>query len=55
MIRVGVIGLGPIGNRHAKIYNEMENAELISVCDVDRARADAAAVAHDTRAFYSVQ
>ena len=55
MIRVGVIGLGPIGNRHAKIYNEMENAELIGVCDVDRARADAAAVAHGARAFYSVQ
>jgi predicted dehydrogenase len=55
MIRVGVIGLGPIGNRHAKIYNELEDAALLGVCDVDRARADAAAAAHGTRAFYSVQ
>ena len=55
MQRVGVIGLGPIGNRHASIYAAMENAELVGVCDVDRARADAAAARLGVQAFYSVQ
>ena len=55
MQRVGVIGLGPIGNRHASIYAEMENAELVGVCDVDRERADAAAARLGVKAFYSVQ
>ena len=55
MQRVGVIGLGPIGNRHANIYGELDNAELAGVCDVDRERADAAAARLGVRAFYSVQ
>ena len=55
MQRVGVIGLGPIGNRHANIYAELDNAELAGVCDVDRERADAAAARLGVRAFYSVQ
>ena len=55
MQRVGVIGLGPIGNRHASIYRELDNAELAGVCDVDRERADAAAARLGVRAFYSVQ
>ena len=55
MQRVGVIGLGPIGNRHATIYAELDNAELVGVCDVDRERADAAAARLGVRAFHSVQ
>ena len=55
MQRVGVIGLGPIGNRHAAIYAEMDTAELAGVCDVDRERADAAAARLGVPAFYSVR
>ena len=55
MQRVGVIGLGPIGNRHATIYAELDDAELVGVCDVDRERADAAAARLGVRASYSVQ
>ena len=55
MIKVGVIGLGPIGNRHARIYAELENSELVAVCDLDRERADAAAASLGVQAFYSVQ
>jgi len=53
--RVGVIGLGPIGNKHAGLYREMGHAELAAVCDIDRARADAAATRLGVPAFYSVQ
>ena len=55
MQRVGVVGLGPIGNRHASIYAAMGNAELVGVCDLDRERADAASAQFGVRAFYSVQ
>lgn len=55
MLRVCVIGLGPIGNRHAKLYTEDPLAELVGVCDWDKARADAAAAAHGAPAFYDVQ
>jgi len=34
MQRVGVIGLGPIGNRHARIYSGMAGARLVAVCDI---------------------
>lgn len=54
MQRVGVIGLGPIGNLHARIYDEMDGAELAGVCDIDRERADATAAALGVPAFYRV-
>lgn len=55
MQNVGVIGLGPIGNRHARIYAEMAGAELAGVCDTDCERADATAAALGVPAFYSVE
>ncbi len=41
MLRVCVIGLGPIGNLHSNIYKADDLAELVGVCDIreDRARA----------------
>ena len=38
-----VIGMGPIGNRHADMYREDALAELVGVCDIIPQRADAAA------------
>jgi predicted dehydrogenase len=55
MQRVCVIGLGPIGNRHADLYKEDPLAELIAVCDVRRDRADAAAKRVGVSAFYDVR
>jgi len=52
--RVGVVGMGGIGNRHADIYSEMDGAELVAVCDIVRERADAAAARLGVPAFYSV-
>ncbi len=48
VLRVGVIGLGFFGSRHASIYADHPAADLIAVCDADPARA--AAVARDTGA-----
>ncbi|MBN1877275.1 MAG: Gfo/Idh/MocA family oxidoreductase [Anaerolineae bacterium] len=55
MLRVGVIGMGPIGNRHAMIYKEDSLAELVGVCDINKERADAAAERWGVPAFYDAQ
>jgi len=53
MLRVCVIGMGPIGNRHARLYREDPLAELVGVCDRLHDRADAGAKAFGVPAFYS--
>ena len=52
MLRVAVIGLGPIGNLHSDIYKASSLAELVGVCDIIRERADAAAQRFGVPAFY---
>jgi predicted dehydrogenase len=52
MLRVGVIGMGPIGNRHARLYKADPLAELVGVCDIRKDRADQAASALGVPAFY---
>ena len=54
-LRVAVIGLGPIGNRHAKLYKEDELAELVGVCDIIQEKADAACQKYSVPAFYDVE
>jgi predicted dehydrogenase len=34
MIRAAVIGVGSMGKNHARIYNDMENVDLVAVSDV---------------------
>ena len=52
MLRVCVIGMGPIGNRHADMYQADPIAQLVGVCDINRERADAAAARLGVPAFY---
>ena len=42
MVKVCVIGLGPIGNLHADIYTKSKTAELCGVCDIAEDRAKGA-------------
>lgn len=46
MLKVCVIGMGPIGNRHAKLYRESKLARLVGVCDLRADRAEAAGKTH---------
>ncbi len=55
MLRVCVIGMGPIGNRHARIYQADELAELVGVCDVNASRADNAGRRLNVPAFHDAQ
>lgn len=38
-ITVGVIGVGHLGQHHARIYSGMKDAELAGICDIDIRRA----------------
>jgi UDP-N-acetylglucosamine 3-dehydrogenase len=33
MIKVGVVGLGFMGSAHARVYNQLEECELVAICD----------------------
>jgi len=52
MLRVCVIGMGPIGNRHADIYKSDPLADLVGVCDIIPERADRAAQRLGVAAFH---
>ncbi|MCB9958220.1 MAG: Gfo/Idh/MocA family oxidoreductase [Rhodospirillaceae bacterium] len=41
-LRVAVIGAGFFGSRHVQNYAALEGADLVAVCDADRAMAEAA-------------
>ena len=45
-LRIGVIGLGYFGGRHARVYADHPAAELIAVADIDGARVAELASAH---------
>jgi len=37
-MRVGVIGVGAMGQHHVRIYNEMDNVDLVGISDVSESR-----------------
>jgi predicted dehydrogenase len=53
-IRVAVVGCGEFGRNHARVYNEIESAELVGVFDSDSARAVAFANEFGGRVFSSL-
>jgi predicted dehydrogenase len=51
---VGVIGVGRLGQLHARLYREVEHADLVGVVDTDHFRAQALATELGVTAFASV-
>jgi predicted dehydrogenase len=51
VLRVGVVGVGYLGQHHARIYAELPGVELVGVADVDRGRADEIAGRHGVQAY----
>lgn len=39
-VRVGVVGVGHLGQHHARVYSELPNCELVGVVDIDRKQAE---------------
>src|SRR5215467_951239 len=54
-IRVAVVGCGEFGRNHARVYREMESAQLVGVFDTDPLRAAAFAQEFATQAFASLE
>lgn len=52
-LKIGIVGMGPIGNTHAKVYKSDALAELVAVCDVVKEKADKAAGEYGVKAYYS--
>jgi len=50
-IKVGVIGVGHLGQHHARIYAGMDGVELAGICDTDLGRARSLARKYKTNAF----
>ncbi|HIJ64981.1 MAG TPA: Gfo/Idh/MocA family oxidoreductase [Candidatus Hydrogenedentes bacterium] len=54
-LKVAIVGMGNIGNTHARCYVNDARAEIVAVCDLIKERADRAAQAYGCRGFYSVK
>ena len=54
-VRMGVIGVGALGQHHARLYGECEGVDVVGVFDRDAARAAEIAGQVGTRAFASVE
>jgi len=39
MLNVAVIGTGTMGKHHARVYSELDNTELVAVCDINTKKA----------------
>ena len=51
-VKVGVVGVGYLGQFHAEKFSRMEGAELVGVVDIDPSRAREIAKRHQTRPFF---
>jgi predicted dehydrogenase len=50
-VRVGVIGIGYLGQHHARIYSELKDIELVALADTDKKRAITFAEKYGCKAF----
>lgn len=54
-LKVAVVGVGNIGNRHAEVYQKHPDAEIVAVCDIIKEKSDRAAEKYGCQGFYSVK
>ena len=52
---IGIVGAGLIADFHAKAIADIDNAQLIAVCDINKARSDEMATKHDCKSYGSYQ
>jgi predicted dehydrogenase len=53
-VKVGVIGVGHLGNHHTRILSQLQEAELIGVNDVDQEKGKSAAQSYGTNFYENV-
>ena len=54
-LKVAIVGVGNIGNRHAEVYQKHPDAEIVAVCDIIKEKSDRAAEKYGCQGFYSVK
>ena len=54
-LKIGIVGMGGIGNTHAGCYKNDELSELVAVCDLVKEKADEAAEKWKVKAYYSLK
>ncbi len=54
-IKTAVVGVGHMGQHHARVYSELPNSELVAVVDSDFKRATALAQKYGCRAYRSIE
>ena len=50
-VRIGVIGVGHLGQHHVKHYKTLDNVELIGVFDIDLERSSEISKKFDVKVF----
>ena len=55
MIKIGVIGTGSMGKNHARVCSELNDVELVGICDVDKNTAKVVAERFHTDAYLTYQ
>ena len=50
-VKVGVIGVGYLGQHHARIYSEIEGAELTALIDTDEEKTKPLAAKYNCKAY----
>lgn len=54
-LKIGIVGMGGIGNTHARCHMNDSLAELVAVCDLVKEKADTAAEKYGVKAYYSLK
>jgi len=54
-LRVGVIGAGFWGKNHIRVFSELENVELVAVCDIDPRKAKDITEKYRVKPYMSVE
>ncbi len=52
LVRVGVVGVGHLGQHHARNYSELEGCQLVGLADIDRKAAAVMARKFSTQAIF---
>jgi predicted dehydrogenase len=55
MIRAAVVGVGSIGRHHVRIYNQLDDVQLVAIADTDEVRRSGIARRYKVAAYASYQ
>jgi len=52
-LKIGLVGLGNMGSGHLNTLKELNNVEVVGVCDIIKEKADKYALEANTKAYYN--